>query len=284
MRVVLEGLAIGESPRWHDGRLWFCNWGPDELVAMTPDGECEVVALDPSVRPHSIEWLPDGRMLVVPKDPAHQGLLLRVEPGGEIVVHADLRPIAAGWNEIVVDGLGNVYVNGSDFDFLGFLKGGVEFVPGVIALVTPDGEVRKVADGIEFGNGMVVTPDNATLVVAESFAGRLTAFDIGPGGSLSGRRVWAEGMGPDGITIDAEGAIWTSSDSMAGNCVRIREGGEVLERLELDRSPFACMLGGPDRRTLYVMAAEWHPEDPFGDRRTGQVLAVDAPSPGVGWP
>ncbi|WP_232666292.1 SMP-30/gluconolactonase/LRE family protein [Pseudonocardia sp. TRM90224] len=123
MKVVLDGLAIGESPRWHDGRLWFCNWGPDELVAMTPDGEHEVVALDPSVRPHSIEWLPDGRMLVVPKDPEHQGLLLRVEPDGGIAVHADLRPIAAGWNEIVVDGRGNVYVNGSDFDFLGFLKG-----------------------------------------------------------------------------------------------------------------------------------------------------------------
>ncbi len=141
-----------------------------------------------------------------------------------------------------------------------------------------------MAEGIEFGNGMVVTPDNTTLIVAESFGRRLSAFDIAADGGLSGRRVWADGIGPDGITIDAEGAIWTSSDSMQSDCVRIREGGEVLDRFELDRSPFACMLGGPDRSTLYVMAAEWHPEDPFGDRRTGQVLAIDAPSPGVGWP
>jgi sugar lactone lactonase YvrE len=159
-----------------------------------------------------------------------------------------------------------------------------EFAPGGISLVTPDGSVRQVADGVEFPNGMVVTPDNATLIVAESFAGRLSAFDIAPDGSLPNRRVWADDLGPDGITLDAEGAVWTSSSSMADDCVRVREGGEVLQRIELDRSPFACMLGGPDRGTLFILAAQWHPENPFGGPRTGRVLAVPAPAPGAGWP
>jgi sugar lactone lactonase YvrE len=156
------------------------------------------------------------------------------------------------------------------------------YVPGFIALVTPDGSVRQVADGIEFPNGMVVTPDNSTLIISESFAGRLTAFDIAADGGLSNRRVWAEGLGPDGICVDAEGAVWTSSG--ADVCVRVREGGEVLQRIEVDGAPFACMLGGPDRRTLFIMTAQWNPENPFGGPRTGRVLAVPAPAPGVGWP
>ena len=157
-----------------------------------------------------------------------------------------------------------------------------DFVPGFVALVTPDGSVRQVADGIEFPNGMVVTPDNSTLIVSESFAGRLTAFDIGADGGLSNRRVWAEGIGPDGICIDAEGAVWTQSGG--NSCIRVAEGGEVLSRVELDRAPFACMRGGPDRRTLFIMAAEWNPANPFGGPRTGRVLTAPAPAPGVGWP
>ena len=144
---------------------------------------------------------------------------------------------------------------------------------------------------------MVVTPDNSTLIVSESFAGRLTAFDIAADGSLSNRRVWADGIGPDGICLDAEGAIWTHSAETRthtgregdpeGECIRVREGGEVLERIELDRAGFACMLGGPDRRTLFMLAAEWRGVDEVDDviaRRTGQVLVADAPSPRVGWP
>jgi sugar lactone lactonase YvrE len=153
--------------------------------------------------------------------------------------------------------------------------------------VTPDGEAREVADDIAFPNGMVVTPDNSTLIVAESFARRLSAFDIAPDGSLSNRRAWAEPVGPDGICLDAEGCVWASSGAMTNDCARIRAGGEVLERVELDRSCFATMLGGPDRRTLFMLVADWRGPDHVDDTieaRTGQVLVVDAPAPGAGWP
>jgi sugar lactone lactonase YvrE len=159
--------------------------------------------------------------------------------------------------------------------------------PGKIALVRPDGDVLEVADGIAFPNGMVVTPDNDTLVVAESFASRLTAFDIAADGTLSGRRVWADGVGPDGICLDAEGCIWASSGVMINDCARIREGGEVLDRIELDRPCFAAMLGGPDRRTLFMLTAEWRGTGGMEEvirARTGQILVADAPAPGVGWP
>jgi sugar lactone lactonase YvrE len=292
-RILMDGLGIGESPRWHDGRLWFCNWGDDEVIALSPDGRAEVVFSEPGVGAHSIDWLPDGRMLIVPKN-TDRGRLLRREADGSLVPHADLGGLPSGFNEIVVDGRGNVYVNGADFDFLAFLEKAMadgmdtplherpDFVPGYIALITPDGRARQVAGDIAFPNGMVVSPDGRTLIIAESFTGTLTAFDVASDGSLSNRRTWAAGLGPDGICMDAEGAVWTST---GGNeVVRVREGGEVLERVELDRGPFACMLGGPDGRTLYVVAAEWNPSDPFGGPRTGQVLAVDAPAPRAGWP
>jgi sugar lactone lactonase YvrE len=208
------------------------------------------------------------------------------ERDGSTVRYADLSRIDdTGWNEIVVDGRGNVYVNS-----VGFRFAEEEFRPGTIALVTPDGSARRVADGIAFANGMVVTPDNSTLVVSESFARTLTAFDVDADGSLSNRRVWAAGVGPDGICIDADGAIWTGSGSTS--CVRVRDGGDVLDRIELDGMPFACMLGGPDRGTLFVMVADWRLSESPADNiarlttgaRTGHVLAVAAPARGVGWP
>ena len=287
-RVLLDGLAYVESPRWHDGRLWFAHWGTEEIVAVDLDGNAEVVGHGPPGLGWSIDWLPDGRLLVTGPE------LLRREPDGSMVRHVDLTGITRyGWNEIVVDGRGNIYLNSLGFDF----GAGEQPTPGIIALVTPDGSARQVADGIEFPNGMVVTPDNSTLVVSESFAGRLTAFDIAADGSLSNRRVWADGVGPDGICIDAEGAIWTQSsdtrthtgldDAPEGACVRVREGGEELERFELERAGFACMLGGPDGRTLFMLAAEWRGIENVGEaiaRRTGQVLVAEAPAPGVGWP
>jgi sugar lactone lactonase YvrE len=181
-----------------------------------------------------------------------------------------------------VDGRGNAYVNGGGFD----LMSGEPFAPGIVALATPDGSARQVADGIAFPNGMLVTADDATLIVAESYAKCLTAFDIAEDGSLSGRRVWADlGDGiPDGICLDAEGAVWYA-DVPNKRCVRVREGGEVLKTVELDHGCFACALGGADRRTLFMMATEWNgPENMFAEPRTGQVLAVEAPAPGVGWP
>jgi sugar lactone lactonase YvrE len=275
-RVILSGLAYVESPRWHDGRLWFAHWGTDEIIAVDSDGTSEVVAHGPGGLGWSFDWLPDGRLLVT-----GQGLS-RIEPDGSLAPHADLGHLAGDWNELLVDGRGNVYVNGRcEFDF----SGGDPI--GIIALVTADGEVRQVADGIAFPNGMVVTPDKRTLIVAESTAQKLTAFDIGADGSLSNRRTWADEIGADGICLDADGAVWAQSGAMEKACVRVREGGEVLERVELDRSPFACMLGGPDGRSLFILAAEWRGfeqiEQAIADR-TGQVLVVKAPAPRAGWP
>jgi sugar lactone lactonase YvrE len=210
-RVLLDGLAMPESPRWHDGRLWFSNWGTRQIVAVDLDGNSEVVGEGPDGLGWATNWLLDGRLLITGPE------LIRVEPDGSRVRHADLRHISPlGWSEVTVDGRGNVYVNTINFDFADFnevLTSGK--APGKIALVTPDGEAREVANELAFPNGMVITPDNKTLVVAESFAARLTAFDIAEDGTLSNRRVWADGIGPDGICLDADGCIWVSSASMA---------------------------------------------------------------------
>jgi sugar lactone lactonase YvrE len=287
--VLLTGLQLGESPRWHGDRLWLSDWAAHHVLAVDPDGSSEVMVEVPAF-PFCIDWLPDGRLLVVS---GSDGRLLRREPDGSLVTHADLTGISGHrWNDIVVDGRGNAYVNNVGFDF----PGG-EFAPGVIAMVTPDGAARQVADGIAFPNGMAVTPDNSTLIVAESYAGRLTAFDIGADGGLSNRRVWADNLGPDGICLDADGAVWTQAadtrthtgrpDSAEGACVRVAEGGTVLQRIEHDRAIFAAMLGGPDRRTLFMMAAEWRGTEEVESAiaaQTGQVLVVDAPAPSAGWP
>ena len=282
LQTLMTGLVVGESPRWHQGRLWFSNWGAQEIIAVDVQGDSEVVTRVPTTLPFSIDWLPDGRLLVVS---GPEGLLLRREPDGSMVTHADLREVSDGWNEIVVDGRGNIYVNSVRFSL-----GKEEFRPGILALVTPDGSVRQVADEIAFPNGMVVTPDNSTLIVAESFAGRLTAFDIAADGSLSNRRVWAElGQGGDGICLDAEGAVWSSSAMEDGTptCIRVAEGGQVLQRIDLDRACFACMLGGEDGTTLFMMVAEFQgleKLDVLFQSRTGQVLTAPAPAPGAGWP
>lgn len=256
--TLLTGLVIGESARWHEDRLWFSNWGTHEVIAVDLDGNREVVARVPTTIPFCLDWLPDGRLLVTS---GPEGLVLRQEPDGSLVEHADLRGLDFnGLNEIVVDGRGNIYVNGgSDF----YPEEGK--APGAIALITPDGAVRQVADEIAFPNGMAVTPDDSTLIIAESFAATLTAFDIEADGSLTNRRVWAEAMA-DGICLDAEGAVWTPSwDGDKPVCARIREGGEVLEQVDLDRAGFACALGGPDGRTLFMLAADWHMHEDFND-------------------
>lgn len=281
-QTLMNGLVVGESPRWHAGRLWFSNWGAQEIIAVDVNGRSEVMVRVPTTVPFSIDWLPDGRLLVVSGPEAR---LLRQEPDRSLATHADLSGLAKGWNEIVVDGRGNTYVNGGDYKF----GPGEPFVPGVIALVTPDGSVRQVADDIHFPNGMVVTPDNKTLIVTESFKARLTAFDIAADGSLSNRRVWAElGQGGDGICMDAEGAVWTPAfPDGRPCCVRVREGGEVLQRIELDKFCFACMLGGEDGKTLFMLVAEWrgveHMNELFSSH-TGQLLTAQAPSPHAGRP
>jgi sugar lactone lactonase YvrE len=272
-QILLSGLAIGESPRWHEDRLWFSNWGAQEIVAVDLEGNSEVVARVPTSGPFCIDWLPDGRLLVVAGQEAQ---LLRGNPDGSLVTHADLGSLSElPWNDIVVDGRGNAYVGNIGFDFP---EG--EFAPGILVLLTPDASARQVAGGVAFPNGIVVTPDNSTLILAESYGNRLTAFDIAADGGLSNRRVWADlGDGvPDGICLDAEGAVWYG-DVPNKRCVRVREGGEVLQTVELDRGCFACMLGGENGRTLFMVAA-----DMTSEARTGQVLTLGAPVAGVGWP
>jgi sugar lactone lactonase YvrE len=272
-QILLSGLVIGESPRWHEDRLWFSNWGAQEIVAVDLEGNSEVMARVPTTVPFCIDWLPDGRLVVVAGQEAQ---LLRGNPDGSLVTHADLGSLSElPWNDIVVDGRGNAYVGNIGFEFP---EG--EFAPGILALLTPDASARQVAGGVAFPNGIVVTPDNSTLILAESYGNRLTAFDIAADGGLSNRRVWADlGDGvPDGICLDAQGAVWYG-DVPNKRCVRVREGGEVLQTVELDRGCFACMLGGENGRTLFMVAA-----DMISEARTGQVLTVGAPAAGVGWP
>jgi sugar lactone lactonase YvrE len=284
VRILHEGFGMGESPRWHDGRLWFASWGSNEIIAVNPDGTAEVVGPGGGGAGWATSWLPDGRMLVTGPE------LIRVEPDGSRVRHADLGHISPhGWSELTVDGRGNAYVNSLNFDFARFeeLLGSGQ-APGKVALVSADGEVREVADGLAFPNGMVVTPDNRTLIVAESFARRLTAFDIEGDGSLSNRRVWAEVTG-DGICLDAEGAVWTSDvvPGQGGFCLRVREGGEVLDRIEVDRPVYACMLGGGNGTTLFMVAQQWlGPErmDELIQAKTGRILTAEVAVPHAGWP
>jgi sugar lactone lactonase YvrE len=250
-RILLTGLVMGEVPRWHDGRLWFSDMGASEVIAVDLAGKSEVVARVPTL---GIGFLPDGRLLIVSM---RDGLLLRREQDGSLVTRADLTSLSRHpWNDLVVDGRGNAYVDNIGFDFP---QG--QFTPaGIIALVTPNGTVRQVAEGLAFPNGMAVTPDN--------------------------QRVWADlpDGHPDGICFDAEGAVWYG-DVPAKRCVRVREGGEVLQTIDLDRGCFACALGGAEKSTLFMMAAEWRGSANMADQaRTGQVLTTEAPAPGAGWP
>jgi sugar lactone lactonase YvrE len=271
-RVLLDGLGFPESTRWRNGSVWLCNWGAGEVLSVAADGRAEVKArLAPRTIPFSIDWMPDGRMLVV--DGPRQ-MLLRQEAGGELELVADLAGQGGGpFNELVVDGSGNAYVNGG---------------PGSVVVVRPDGSVRQVADGLRWPNGMALLDGDRTLVVADSHTNQLLAFDVAGDATPSGRRVWAElEHAPDGICADEDGAIWVASVPGQG-CVRVREGGEVLDTVRVDRGCFACMLGGDDGRTLFIAAAQWRGMEVLaseGPGLTGQLLAApDQPAPHAGRP
>jgi sugar lactone lactonase YvrE len=274
-RVLVDGRGLVEAPRWHEGRLYFSDWTAGEVVAVDPAGHVEVVARVRSF-PLCSAFAPDGRLLVVS---SAEGRLLRREPDGSLMPHAELG--ASGWNDIVVDGRGNAYVNSVGFD----MAAGEDPRPGHVVLVSADGGVRRVAEDLAFPNGMAVTGDNATLIVAESHGPRLTAFAIDGDGTLGGRRVFADlEEAPDGICVDAEGAVWYATVP-GRRCVRVAEGGRVLETVPLDRGGFACVLGGPDRRTLFVTAAQWRPDLPeLVPAGSGQVCATPVAVPGAGWP
>jgi sugar lactone lactonase YvrE len=265
IRTLVTGRGLVESPRRHGDRLYFSDWSAGEVLAVDPDGRTEVVARVRSL-PLCTAWRPDGRMLIVS---SADGLLL----DGSLATVAELGPLA--WNDIVVDGRGNAYVGSVSFD---------GSAPGTVHLVTPSGAVREVTSELTFPNGMAVTPDNGTLIVADSYAHALVAFDIETDGDLSNRRVWADlGDGtPDGICVDAAGAVWYA-DVPNERCVRVAEGGEVLRTVDLDRGGFACVLGGT---TLYVTAAQWRgmTEEEMVTPGSGQLLAIQVDVPGAGWP
>ena len=277
VQTLLTGRGLLESPRWHGNRLYVSDWSTGEVIALDLTGRSEVIAYVDSL-PLCTAWLPNDRLLIVSSP---DGRLLRREPGGTLVTHAELGP--PGWNDIVVDGRGNAYINRPGFNPLA----GDEFEPGSVHLATPDGSVHQVADDIAFPNGMAVTPDNSTLIVADSYRHQLVAFTIAADGELSDRRVWADlGEGtPDGIGLDAEGAVWYA-DVPHRRCARVADGGTVLQTIELDRGGFACALGGVDRTTLFIVAAQWRgmiePEPVTPG--TGQVLTTQVDVPGAGWP
>lgn len=283
MRTLITGRGLVESPRWHEGRLWFADWIAGEILAVDTDAQAEVVVRHQSL-PLCFDFLPDAAPLLVS---APALALLRVHGDGSTSTYADLAHLSPyPSNDIVVDGRGNTYVNNGNFDFASGPPAG-DTAPGFVALATPDGVATVVAEDLAFPNGMAVTADGRTLIVAESYRNRLTAFDIDASGGLSARRVWAElGDGvPDGICIDADGAVWYA-DVPNKRCVRVAEGGQVLQTVDLDRGAFACMLGGADGATLFIVAAQWHGMQSLGGDLPweGQLLSTPAPAPGAGWP
>lgn len=277
--VLLDGLVFPEGPRWHDGALWFSDMHDRRVVRFDPaTGAAATVAGVPN-QPSGLGWLPDGRMLVVSMTDRR---VLRQEPDGALVEHADLSDLAP-WhcNDMVVDARGGAYVGNFGFD----MYGGGAPRPTNIVYVAPDGAARSVADELGFPNGMVITPDGATLVVGESFGGRLTGFSIGADGSLTGRRTFAQldGAVPDGICLDAQGAVW-SACPISNRVLRVADGGEVLAEIPIDRGAFACALGGADGRTLFVCTAATHDPSEAPGLRSGRIEAVTVEVPGAAPP
>ena len=277
-RVLLDGLCFPEGPRWHQERLWFSDMHAQEVIALDLEGKAEVVHRVPE-DPSGLGWLPDGRLLVVSM---RDRRLLREDAGG-LVEHADLSPFAT-WhcNDMVVDERGRAYVGnfGSELD----PEAGAPR-PADLVVVEPDGAARVAARELAFPNGSMILPDGETLVVGETFAGRLTAFTIASDGGLGDRRVWAElpGKTPDGVCLDAENAIWVTSP-MTGEVLRVREGGEVAATLRPERAPFACMLGGPEGRTLFLCTARSFDPGETRVQRAGRIEVLEVDVPGAGRP
>ncbi len=277
LTVLLDGLTFTEGPRWRDGRLWFSDFYTHRVLTVDPAGKSETVVEVPQ-RPSGLGWTPGGALLVVSMLDRR---LLRVE-GGVARTHADLSSIATGpCNDMVVDGRGRAYVGNFGFD----RHRGEEPRTACLARVDPDGRVTRAADDLEFPNGTVITPDGRTLVVAETLGHRLTAFDVAADGTLANRRVWAalDGVFPDGICLDSEGAMWVT-DARGPALLRVREGGLIERRIPTgDRHAFACMLGGADRRTLFVCTCTGS-GPAMADKRDGRIETVAVDVPGAGLP
>lgn len=286
-RLLISGLHFGEAPRWREGKLWFSDFFDFAVKTVDLDGNVDVVVNVPG-RPSGLGWMPDGTMLIVSMT---DRTLLRFD-GAELAVHADLSQIATfHCNDMVVDVTGRAYVGNFGFDLDTAEVGGTldEVLAAhdgaTLARVDPDGSVHAAADGLVFPNGKVITPDGRTMIVAESFANRLTAFDIAANGSLSNRRVWAD-LGrrvPDGICLDADGAVWVANPTI-NECFRVAEGGNILDVVETDNRCFACMLGGPERRTLFMVTSRYSLAHEAAAQRTGAISTVEVTVPGAGLP
>jgi sugar lactone lactonase YvrE len=286
----VDGLAFGECPRWHEGRLWFADFYQSAVLSADESGAVRV-ELEVPGEPAGLGWLPDGRLLVVTRKPR---TVVRVEPDGELVEHADLKPIAAFYgNDMVVDRYGRAYVGNFGFDLDRFIDeqglGALVESPGApttpLIRVGVDGSAHAATAQLSFPNGSVITADGKTLIVAESLAGRLTAFDIDDDGALSGQRVWASltWCAPDGICLDAEGRVWVAN-ALSTECQLVEEGGNVVDRVTTSQTCFACMLGGADRRTLYVMTAPTSNEATVSSIRQGRIEQIRVEVGGAGLP
>jgi sugar lactone lactonase YvrE len=277
-KVLLDNLCFGEGPRWHDGRLYYSDMHAHTVNALDLNGRNEVI-VEVAANPSGLGWLPDGRMLIVSM---MDRKLLRLE-NGALKLHADLGALASSHcNDMVVDRHGRAYVGNFGYDFF---KGETQKTAELI-MVAPDGAARVVAPDLGFPNGTVIPPDGKTLIVGESFAHRLTEFDIADDGSLSNRRVWAqlgESSMPDGIALDAEGAIWVASP-FSHELLRVKRGGEVVEQIKREQMPIACALGGPDRHMLYVLTSESVEPDQCRSKRSARIESTEVEVPGAGLP
>lgn len=277
--VLLRGLAFGEGPRWHEDRLWFSDMHKDRVEAVGLDGKSEVIVEVPP-RPSGLGWLPDGRLLIVSMVDRK---LLRLDDG-RLTEVADLSSIAT-WhcNDMVVDAQGRAYVGNFGWDIE--VEPALEPVGAALTLVTPDGDTRVVANDLIFPNGAVITPDGKTLIIGETFAGRLSAFDIRDDGSLSERREFAAlpGIAPDGICLDAEGAVWVACP-IGGRVVRVKEGGTITDDIKVETLAFACMLGGPQRKHLFICTAKHSKSEECRAEHTGNIEVLEVDVPGAGLP
>jgi sugar lactone lactonase YvrE len=277
--LLVDGIDFAEGPRWHDGRLWYSDFHQRAISSVGTGGDRHVEYGDLPDRPSGLGWMPDGSLLVVFMT---ERTLMRSADDGTLVEHADLSGLAA-WhcNDMVVDAHGNAYVGNFGFD----LEAQASFEPANLVLVRPDGSVELAADDMRFPNGSVITPDGSTLIVGQSFGGNYIAFDIGPDATLSNRREWAaiEGTAPDGCTLDDRGGIWFS-DALGSQVVRVEEGGTVTDRVATPAPTFACMLGGDDGRTLFVLCAPGSHPDQCAGTGLGAIHTMGVEHPHAGRP
>jgi sugar lactone lactonase YvrE len=276
-KTLIEGLCFAEGPRWHDGRLWFSDMHDHHVYAADMDGNLESIAHVPE-QPSGLGWLPDGRLLVV----SMLDRKLLVLEAGELSEFANLHELANyHCNDMVTDAFGRSYVGNFGFD----LHAGDKPCTTSLIMVTEDGRPSVVADDLSFPNGTVITPDGKTMIIGESMNGRLTAFDISDDGALSNRRIWAqlENAIPDGICLDEAGGIWVASP-VSNETLRVLEGGEVTDRITVEKQAFACMLGGEDRKRLFIMTAADSDPETCRASRSGKIEYVDVDVPGAGLP